>query len=444
MNNRAGAPRPVVLGAGFTGLSAAYELARRGLRPTVIEADLDVGGLAGTFPTGGARLEKFYHHWFTSDAHLMALLLDLGLEGDLVVNPVNTGLYHANALFRLSSPLDLLRFRALSPVARIRLGSLPLLARAYRSWEQLDDVSAAVWLRRVCGNEAYRVVWEPLLRGKFGDHADSVSAAWFWSKLRLRGNSRDKVGHERLAYLKGGFGAVLARLTAAITAAGGRVLLGRPASALHVNSGRIAGVTAGGERVDADGVIVATPLPVAADLLRGIVPEAELARLRQIRFLANRCVVLELERSLSGLYWINVNDPSFPFVGIVEHTNFAAAADYGGSHVVYLSRYCSSEDPFLDMDLAEATNYAVASLRRMFADFTPAIVRRSHSWQSRWAQPVVSCGYRRLIPPHRTPVDGLYLATMAQIYPEDRGTNYAVRDGREVATMLAAELSVRS
>ena len=50
-------------------------------------------------------------------------------------------------------------------------------------------------------------------------------------------------------------------------------------------------------------------------------------RLRRIRFLANVCIVLELDRSLSDTYWLNVNDPGFPFVGVIEHTNFEPSSN---------------------------------------------------------------------------------------------------------------------
>ena len=252
---------------------------------------------------------------------------------------IGTGLYYANSLFRLSSPREVLSFRALSPLGRLRLGLLPLVARLHNSWEKLDDVTAAEWLGRVCGREVLELVWKPLLRGKFGEYAEQVSAAWFWSKLRLRGSSRDRTGHERLVYFRGGFAAVADALIDAIERAGGRVVLGQPATALHASAGRITGVTAGQITYPADGIIITTALPVAADLMQGIIADKELEQLRRIRYLANRCIVLELDRALSSLYWINVNDPGFPFVGVIEHTNFADAADYGDRHIVYLSRY---------------------------------------------------------------------------------------------------------
>ncbi len=431
----------MVVGAGFTGLAAAQDLARRGLRPTLIEADPEPGGLAGSFRVGDTRLERFYHHWFTSDRHMMNLVAGLGLSDQLITRPVGTGLYYANSLFRLSSPLDVLTFRALSLAGRVRLGMLPLVALATRRWQDLDDIAAATWLRRACGEEVYRVVWEPLLRGKFGVHADSVSAAWFWSKLRLRGASRGRAGHEQLVYFRGGFATLADAIVRDIEAAGGRVITGAPVTALAASGGRVTGVTAGGAHYPADAVIITTPLPEAAGLLSGLVPDHYIRRLNRIRYLANRCIILELDRSLSSLYWINVNDPKFPFVGVIEHTNFARAADYGGRHIVYLSRYCAHNDPFLALSLEDAVAFTTEHLKRMFPSFDPGMICAVHSWQTPWAQPIVETGYAKLVPSHETPLAGVFLATMAQVYPEDRGTNYAVRDGRKVASLVARDLT---
>jgi protoporphyrinogen oxidase len=431
----------VVVGAGFTGLAAAQKLARDGFKPTLIEAADEPGGLAGAFRVGNARVERFYHHWFTSDRHLMNLVAQLGLTDHLIARPVGTGLYYANSLFRLSSPIDVLKFRALSLPGRIRLGMLPLMARGTSRRQDLDDVTASTWLRRICGDEVYRVVWEPLLRGKFGVHVETVSAAWFWSKLRLRGMSRSRVGHEQLVYFNGGFAALADAIVRDIEREGGRVIMAKPVTALTARDGRVTGATAGDTHYPADAVMLTTPLPAAAGLLSGLVPDDYLSGLSKIRYLANRCIILELDQSLSSLYWINVNDPLFPFVGVIEHTNFASAADYGGRHIVYLSRYCAQTDPFLSLSLNDATEFTTVHLKRMFPAFDAGMIRAAHSWQTPWAQPVVETGYAKLVPRHETPLAGVYLATMAQIYPEDRGTNYAIRDGRKVADLMACSLS---
>jgi protoporphyrinogen oxidase len=431
------APRIVIVGGGFTGLAAAYELTRRNLRPTLIEAETELGGLAGTFPVGETRLERFYHHWFTNDRHLMDLTAELGVSASLIRRPARTGMYYANSFFRLSSPLDLLRFTPLSLAGRLRLGMGLLTARSIRQWEDLDDKSAASWLRQVCGEEAYRVVWEPLLRGKFGEHADLISAAWFWSKLRLRGSSRGNGGQEQLVYFKGGFAALADEIVRQIKVAGGRVITGTRVTALRASEGRISHVMTGDASYSADSVILTTPLPIAAQLLAGLVPDTFCRRLQRIRFLANRCLVFELDRALSDLYWINVNDPSFPFVGMIEHTNFADDEAYARRHIVYLSRYCLPDDIFLSLSSREAVAFALPHIKRMFPAFDPKMILKAHSWQAAWAQPLVEIGYSKLIPTHETPLAGVYLATMAQVYPEDRGTNYAIRDGRKVAGLVA-------
>ena len=438
--NAAHAPRIVIVGGGFCGLAAAFELARRNLRPTLIEADSEVGGLAGTFSVGDTRLERFYHHWFTNDHHVMELVAELEMSDLLIRRPGHTGMYYANAFYRLASPLDLLKFKPLSLFGRIRLGMLLLAAQSIRRWQDLDDRSAASWLKDVCGEDVYSIVWEPLLRGKFGSHAERVSAAWFWSKLRLRGGSRGRTGREHLVYFKGGFGALASEIVRKIEQAGGRVITRTFAKGVITSGGRIAGVVADTETFPADGVVLAVPLPMAADLLSNVAPETYLERLRRIRHLSNRCLVLELDRSLSDLYWLNINDPSFPFVGIIEHTNFADPAAYGGRHIVYLSRYCTVDDAFLRMSAEQAIVFTVSHLKRMFPSFSESMILRAHSWQTDHAQPIVEVGYSKLVPGHETPLAGVYLATMAQIYPEDRGTNYAIRDGRKVATLLAEAL----
>ena len=227
----AGAPWPhvAVIGGGFCGLAAAWELGRRGVRATVLERDAEIGGLVGSFPAGGTRIEKFYHHWFTNDVHVMELI-------------------------------------------------------------------------------------------------------------------RGRGGRERLACYRGGFAALADRLAQAIRDQGGEIRTGVPVSGSAVDAGRVVGVVTPEETLAADAVIATPALPIVADLVAPHAPGEYVDGLRRIRYLANVCVVLELDRSLSDIYWLNVNDPGFPFVGVIEHTNFEPASTYAGRHIVYLSRYLSEGD----------------------------------------------------------------------------------------------------
>lgn len=432
--------RVAIVGGGFAGLSAAYELARAGVAVTVLESEPQLGGLASAFDVQGEKLDRFYHHWFTNDLAVMGLIEDLGLQSQVQINPTNTGVYYANQFFKLSTPLDLLRFKPLGLLDRIRLGLLALRARRVQDWRELEGKTAEQWLRELGGENVYRVVWEPLLNGKFGPVAKRISAVWFWNKLKLRGGSRGKGGEERLAYFSGGFVALVEALARQVRAHGGRIETGVAVQQIRPDGSGWVVETANGA-VQCDTVVATPALPLVAEMVSNWAEADYLAQLRRIEYLANTCLVLELDRPLSSTYWLNVNDPSFPFVGVIEHTNFAKAESYGGRHIVYLSKYLPHTEALYRMTPDEVFQFALPHLKKMFPAFDPAWVLKHHVWTARWAQPVVEQHYSRLIPAERGPRPGFYLCSMAQIYPEDRGTNYAVREGRRLGRELAATLT---
>ena len=84
-----------------------------------------------------------------------------------------------------NSPLDLLRFRALSFPDRIRTGlGAAYITKIKKHGLDLDDVYACDWLRRIFGPKIYAHIWEPLLRAKFGDRINTVPAYWVWNTLQ--------------------------------------------------------------------------------------------------------------------------------------------------------------------------------------------------------------------------------------------------------------------
>ena len=433
-----------IIGAGFTGLSAAYELAKKGISVTVLESDSEIGGLAAAFTVGGQKLDRFYHHWFTNDLAVMNLIDELGLQKSVQINPTNTGVYYANHFFKLSTPLDLLKFTPLNFVDRIRLGLLALRARRVKNWQELENKTAHEWLRELGGEAVYRVVWQPLLRGKFGPYAETVSAVWFWNKLKLRGGSRGKGGEERLAYFEGGFVALAEALAKRITELGGTITLNAPVNQISYkeSQGKLEWNCSTPKGLISSGNVISTiALPQTADCIKDWADPKYLEKLNRIQYLGNVCLVLELDRSLSKTYWLNVNDPSFPFVGVIEHTNFEDPKTYGGRHIVYLSKYLPHTDDLYSMSSDEFLDFAYPYLKKMFPDLDRSWILAHHLWRARWSQPVVEKHYGSLIPAEVTPYPGLYLCSMAQIYPEDRGTNYAIREGRKIGVALGDKLT---
>jgi protoporphyrinogen oxidase len=427
----------VIVGGGFTGLTAAYVLAKQGKSVQVIEADSTPGGLAGIFEfDDGVRVEKFYHHWFNNDVFVPELVKELGLEGDVILLPTRTGMYFNGRMWKLSTPLDLLRFKALSFVDRIRLGLLVFQVRKIKDWKSIEHLSIREWLEGMCGKSVYKVVWEPLIDSKFSVYAEAVNAVWMWKKLVLRGSTRNDKGGEELAYFKGGFGRLAEALVSAIREHGGEVTLNTKVQGLVTEGKQITAVTTDKGEVAGKKFLFTPSFPLIADLFEGKADDQWLAKLRRVKYLGNMCLVLRLKHSLSDTYWLNVNDPGFPFVGVIEHTNFDTPENYKGTHIAYLSRYLATQDPVWAYNDEQYLDFALGHLKRMFPKFEKDWVVDYKVWRSEYAQPVTERNYSQYVPDASTPYENGLISTMAQIYPEDRGTNYAIREGRAIAKQL--------
>jgi protoporphyrinogen oxidase len=252
----------------------------------------------------------------------------------------------------------------------------------------LEGKTAHEWLRNLGGETVYKIVWEPLLKGKFGPYAEQVSAVWFWNKLKLRGGSRGKGGEERLAYFKGGFVALAEALAEKIREHGGHIQTNVSVSEIRPKDGRWE-VLSGNKIVSSDKVIVTTALPLLAKMIKNWADPPYIRQLERIQYIGNICLVLELDRALSETYWLNVNDPSFPFVGVIEHTNFERPESYGGYHIVYLSKYLPHTDPLYVLEADAYLDYALPFLKKMFPNLERNWIKRHHLWRARWSQPVV-------------------------------------------------------
>ena len=411
-------------------MSIAYELTKLNYDVSIFDESKEIGGLAGSFDVGQYSLEKFYHHWFTSDIAIMELIKELNLENNIKFNNSKTGLYFANNFYKLSKPTDLLNFKPLNIIDRFRFGIMVLRARSIKDWKQLENKTAKEWLCELGGKQVYKIIWEPLLKGKFGVYAEKISAVWFWNKLKLRGGSRNNKGEEKLAYFKGGFSILTNEIKKQIEDKGGKFYLSEKVIKVDKSSKEWSVITNKKTYIASD-IILTTAPNLASQILGDVVSKSYKNSLNKIKFLGNICLVLELTQSLSDTYWLNVNDPSFPFVGIIEHTNFESPENYGGRHIVYLSKYLTHEDKLFLMNSDEVLNFALPHILKMFPKFDLQWIKKHYLWKEKWAQPVVTKNYSKIIPSEKGPLKGLYLCTMAQVYPEDRGTNYSIRNGKK-------------
>jgi protoporphyrinogen oxidase len=445
-----------VIGAGVAGLTAAYRLTQRGHVADVYERWPGLGGQAATLDVGdGHLIERYYHHWFTSDRHIVGLCDELGIGDEIEWRESSVGMFADGEAHPFTTPVDLLRFAPMSPLARVRMGAAVVwLQRRHPTVDPFHDMTARSWVERVMGRQAWDKVWGPLLHAKYGDRADHIAMAWLWGKLTTRRQIKGQEARkELLGYPGRSFEPLFTRLREEIERGGGRVLIDRPAarlsSGLEVTPGAPdsfrrghdpRGFEADGEPERYDGVIATVPSDVFEQLLdpelAAEVGEDYLAQVRATEYQAALCLVLELDRRFGRFYWLNVADPSLPFIGLIEHTNFIEPERYGGRRFLYVANYLAQDDPLLSFSPDELLERYTPGLRRVNPDFSADWVRRSWLFREPAAQPVVPAGYVHRIPPLRTPVPGLVLANTTQIYPEDRGTNYSVRLGDQAVEAL--------
>ncbi len=416
-----------VLGAGALGLTAALRLAQRGDRVTVIEREPLPGGLASGFELQpGVWLEKFYHHLFRSDRRAIGMIDELDLGDRLVWKQPVTATLRDGVLHQLDSPRSLLGFSPLPISDRIRMGAALAGLKAMPDPRLLEGGTAAEWTRRWMGERAYDVVWEPLLRGKFGDAAPEIAMPWFWARVHDRTQS--------LGYLRGGFQQLYDRLAQRIRETGGETRFGMSVTSVRPDNGSLLVETEdGSERFDR---VISTFAPRLTARLVPDLPAAWRDRHDWGRAYGAHCAILALDRPLTSAYWLNVNDPGFPFMALVEHTNYLPAADYGGRHLVYLGNYRPMDDPLMSAPLDTVLDDFLPHLARLNPAFDRSWVTDAWVFAAPFAQPIVTVDYRDHIPPFRTPIPNLWVANMFQVYPHDRGQNYSIALAERVVAAM--------
>ncbi len=407
----------------------------------VYERHPEPGGLVRTFDAGGEPLEQYYHHLFTTDESYVALARELGLADSIEWLPSRMGIWSGGRLWDFGTPLSLLRFQPLPWSGKLRFALSTLALQRAQDPAPFEDVTAREWLLEHQGEAAWRTIWAPLLQQKFGEKAGEIAMVWLWRKISLRGRSRNRSGMgERLGYMHGSFERLVRRLSAGIASGGGEVLVDTPVLRIEKESdGPFTVETKGGARPFRS-VLVTVPLEEHLRIAGHLLPEAEHRAAAACVSTAALCTVLELDRPFMPYYWLNIADPGFPFGGLIEHTNYIEPRRYGGRRILYVSNYLFRDDPLYGASPEEVLDRYLPSLRRINPAFDPSWILGVHHFRAPSAQPVVVPGYRHTIPPLRSAVPNLYLACMAQIYPEDRGQNYAVVSGENAAAAIAADL----
>ena len=423
-----------IIGAGFGGLSAAYDLARAGNAVTVYEAEDHVGGLASGFkePHWDWSVEKFYHHVFQSDRHILGLIDELGWSDKVIFPRPVTVMYYKGKFYPFDSIPNAILYPGLGwGINKIRFGLVGVYLRLTNNWQNLEKSTVDAWMRKWAGDKVYKSMWEPMILGKFGEeYAKVVNMAWMWARLHARTT--------RLGTFEGGFQA-FADLFAD--------RLRRMGVTIQMNT-RIEGITSTPEgqlaiktndETHIFNQVLSTTSPTLLARLAPDLPEDYLKGLLSLKSMGAVVMVLALKHRLSreGFYWYNIpKSAGFPFLSLVDHTNYVSPEHFGGDHILYIGDYLPQDHEHFDLSKEEILAKFLPHLTKFNPEFSPDWIRKTWLFRTRYAQPVPLVNHSQNIPAIHTPIPGLYFASMSQVYPWDRGTNFAVEIGRRAAQMM--------
>ena len=421
-----------ILGAGYSGMAAAWDLKKAGHNVVIYEAADHVGGLASGFkePHWDWSVEKFYHHWFQSDDAMLGLIRELGLEERVIFPRPLTVMLHRNKWYPFDSILNALLFPGLGwGLNKIRFGFVGLFLRLTKNWQALEKVTAHEWMLKYAGKQVYEQMWQPLLVGKFGPFYRDVNMAWMWARIHARTT--------RLGTFEGGFQKFADLFAEKLRQQGVEIRLGMGIQFIEKNQAKVE-VRSGAGVESFDKVLVTTSPNQMAKLCPQL-PESYLKGLLELKSMGAVVMTLSLKRTLSreGYYWFNVpKGEGYPFLALVEHTNFVSSENFGGDHIMYAGDYLELGHEYFSLSDEELLERFIPAFEKFNPEFKRDWVKKVWVHKTNYAQPVPLVGHSKNIPAIQTPVEGLYFASMSQVYPWDRGTNFAVQIGRRAAGMM--------
>lgn len=423
-----------IIGAGIGGLTAAFDLAKAGNEVTVYESAEFPGGLAAGFKEAGWNwwLEKFYHHWFTSDKAILGLIKELGWKDRVVIPRPKTVVYYKDSFYPLDSPIAALTFPGFKFFDMLRFGFVTAYLRYLARWQPLEKVTAEVWMRKAYGKTVYDTMFEPLLIGKFGHHYKEVPMAWFWARFKARST--------RLVTFEGGFQTFCDLFADKLREMGVKFQMKTPVEKIEPGEKGLSLVIKG-KKVRFDQVLVTTSPAQLAWLTPGL-PKDYLAGLHRLKSMGAVVLILALNHQLSkeGYYWYNLpKNAGFPFLALVEHTNFVGKENFSNDHIVYCGDYLEPDHEYFRLSKDQLLNLFLPSLKRFNPDFDPSWIKNSWVWKTTYAQPVPMIDHSKNIPAIQTPLKGLFFASMSQIYPWDRGMNFAVAMAHQAVNLMKNE-----
>ncbi len=429
-----------IIGGGLTGLSAAYLAAKDGWDVTVLEGSALIGGLIRTFRIGGNRLEQYYHHFFTNDAELLWLLRELKIIDKMEFRKTTMGVFRNNIIYDFNTPKDLLKFTPMGIMDKARFVLSSIYLGKLTNWQKWENITALDWFYKYAGKSATDSVWRPLLEIKFGPYANKIPTAWMVGRLKQRMNSR-KGTEEHLGYIKGSLQTLTDTLSKSLKTLGVKIILNARVEKLLIKNNTLYGAETTIGTFNNGFFLATLPTTHIVPLLRDNASDYA-KELSKIGYIGAVCTILEMDRPLSNIYWLNIADPGFPFGGVIEHTNFISPDEYNGSHIVYLSRYFAQSDHLALASKNEIISHMIGPIKRINPQFNQSWIKNVYVFRTNMAATVCGLNFSGIVPNCETPIKNMYVVNMSHIYPDERSCNNSIRIAAQACKKIGIDSSM--
>ncbi|MCS7130450.1 MAG: FAD-dependent oxidoreductase, partial [Archaeoglobaceae archaeon] len=339
-----------------------------------------------------------------------------GLSSKLVWRTVKVGFAIDDKIYSLTTPIEILKYPYMCLTDKFRLAVFTMKSKRL-CYEDFDDISAISALKEKFSNRLLDSFFLPMLKAKFGDNAEKVSYAWLLARVAIRSNR--KLKGEEIGYLRHGFHQLVDKMAEDIEIVHerGKIKLD---GKWNVN----------GE--DFDVVVFTAPIPELGELEKKF-------GLQEISYQSSICALLSLKKSISDIYWINVNKASFG--AMIEHTNFMPFEDYG-ENLVYLASYSTPNGWLFNQSDSEIQNLFLKDLKRF------GIEEKDVNWikvfKAKYSSPIYEKGFIKKITPYKVH-ESFYIAGMTSKpnYPE-RSMNGSLKAGKEVAELIKKDFGFKN
>jgi len=420
--------RIAILGGGLTGLTAAYELAKKNHNIVVLEKENRLGGLASGFKKENFKwyLEKNIHHLFSNDKDILKFSKEIGFDKIFFKLTKTGSLYNIqnnSRIIPLDTPQDLLAFPTLSIFDKVRTGIMLVFLKLTPNLKLFEKITAKEFIIRFSGKRAWKVLWEELFRKKFGKYAGIILSSFFWARIKKR--------TKKLGYIKGGFQELINHIEKKSIMHNVKIYknceikeIKKTKNQFIINNQRF------------DKVICTLQTPIITRIASNILPKKYIKRLKKIKYIHSVSVILESKKQLiDNFYWINILDRLNKIMCIVTHTNFIDKANYGNKIITYMFNYVDEDSEIFIKKESNLSVFYIENMQRINPKINKEIISHN-TFFNYYSQPIYDKIFIKNKPNFITPLKNFYIANLDMTYPFDRGTNYAIKIGKKVASFI--------